>query len=108
MAFTIFDLINIYNFGYHCQQFICMKWGSRYGPNFVNRLYNSIKRHTKKPTNLYCFTDNKDGINKNVICNLLPEINLPNTMNTPWRKISVWQFPLCQLSGDILFWILIW
>ena len=89
---------------FNLQTIICMKWGSRYGSNFVNRLYNSIKRHTKRPTNLYCFTDNKDGINKNVICNPLPKINLPQTItNTPWRKISVWQYPLDQLKGDVLF-----
>ena len=27
-----------------------MKWGTRYGPEFVNRLYSSIKRHTLRPT----------------------------------------------------------
>ena len=81
-----------------------MKWGTRYGPDFVNRLYNSIKRHTKKPTSLYCFTDNTDGINKDVICDPLPEINLPKAIaNTPWRKVSVWQYPLNKLNGDVLF-----
>ena len=86
------------------QTIICMKWGPRYGPNFVNRLYNSIKRHTKKPTSLYCFTDNTDGINKDVICNPLPEINIPKAIaNTPWRKVSVWQYPLNKLNGDVLF-----
>ena len=81
-----------------------MKWGTRYGPDFVNRLYSSIKRHTKRPTKFYCFTDNNIGINKNVICKQLPKINLPkNISNTPWRKLSIWQYPLDQLKGDILF-----
>lgn len=81
-----------------------MKWGSRYGPEFVNRLYNSIKKHTKKKTQLYCFTDNELGVNKGIICRPLPLISLPKPISfTPWRKLSVWQFPLCGLSGDILF-----
>ena len=81
-----------------------MKWGSLYGPEFVNRLYTSIKRHTKKTTKVYCFTDNTKGIDKNVICKPLPPINLPNIISlTPWRKLSIWQFPLYDLTGDVLF-----
>jgi hypothetical protein len=81
-----------------------MKWGSRYGPEFVNRLYTSVKRHTKKTTKVYCFTDDTKGIDKNVICKPLPPINLPNIISiTPWRKLSIWQFPLYDLTGDVLF-----
>ena len=86
------------------QTIICMKWGSRYGPEFVNRLYSSVKRHTKRETSLYCFTDDVHGIDKNVICRPLPKISLPESISlTPWRKLSVWQYPLNDLSGDILF-----
>ena len=86
------------------QTIICMKWGSRYGPEFVNRLYNSIKRHTKRTTKLYCFTEDIKGINKNIICKPLPKIKLPRAISsTPWRKVSVWQYPLANLNGDILF-----
>ena len=81
-----------------------MKWGSRYGPEFVNRLYASIKRHTKKATKVYCFTDDSKDINEHVICKPLPEVKLPNIISlTPWRKLSVWQFPLYNLKGDVLF-----
>ena len=81
-----------------------MKWGHRYGPEFVNRLNKSIKRHTKKKTMLICYTDNSDGIDKDISCKPLPNINLPQEISsTPWRKISVWQYPLNYLKGDILF-----
>ena len=86
------------------QTIICMKWGSRYSSEFVNRLYSSIKRHTKKETVLYCFTDDTRGINKEVLCQPLPKINLPKSIYlTPWRKLSVWQYPLYDLVGDVLF-----
>ena len=86
------------------QTIICMKWGSRYDSVFVNRLYSSIKRHTTRLTRLYCFTDNPQGISKEVFCEPLPKINLPDTIAlTPWRKLSVWQFPLKKLEGDVLF-----
>ena len=81
-----------------------MKWGSRYGHEYVNRLYKSIKRNTKRPTKLYCFTDDALNINKNIICKPLPKISLPETIAyTPWRKMSLWQDPLYDLKGDVLF-----
>ena len=81
-----------------------MKWGSKYGHEYVNRLFKSIKKHTKRPTQLYCFTDNTKNINKNIICKPLPKISLPETIAyTPWRKMSLWQHPLYDLKGDILF-----
>ena len=81
-----------------------MKWGSRYGHEYVNRLYKSIKKHTKRSTVLYCFTDDTSNIDKNIICKPLPNISLPETIAcTPWRKMSLWQDPLYDLKGDVLF-----
>ena len=64
------------------QTIICMKWGTRYDSEYVNRLYRSIKRHTTRKTKLICFTDNDIGISSNVICKPLPKINLPK-LNLP-------------------------
>ena len=81
-----------------------MKWGSRYNHEFVNRLYYSILKHTKNKTRLICFTDDSKGIDDNVICKDLPEMTLPKQISmTPWRKLSVWQEPLLNLKGDVLF-----
>ena len=81
-----------------------MKWGNRYNYQYVNRLYKSILRHTRNKTRLICFTDNKSKIDKEVLCLPLPNIKIPNQISfTPWRKLSVWQFPLHDLKGDVLF-----
>ena len=86
------------------QQIICMKWGLRYSASYVNKLYNSILRHTNRKTQLICFTDNEVGINENVICKPIPKIRLPRHMETsPWKKLSIWQSPLDPLLGDVLF-----
>lgn len=86
------------------QTIVCMKWGSRYGPEFVNRLYSSIVRQTKRTTRLVCFTDDATGVNPAVQVEPIPDIKLPpDLINLPWRKLVMWKSPLADLSGDVLF-----
>ncbi len=47
--------------------FISMKWGEKYGADYVNKLYNGIKKNfTIKPFLFYCITEKKDGLNENI------------------------------------------
>lgn len=86
------------------QTIICMKWGTRYGSEYVNRLYGAIQRQTTNPTRLVCFTDDPSGINDAVQIEPIPEINLPpDLINLPWRKLAMWKYPLADLEGDVLF-----
>jgi hypothetical protein len=86
------------------QTVICMKWGTRYGPDYVNRLYSMMKRHTARPTRLVCYTDEAQGINSNVAVYPLPYIELPEYRRWfPWRKISLWQKELEGISGEVLY-----
>lgn len=81
-----------------------MKWGTRYGPEFVNRMWAAVQRNTARPTRLVCLTDDVTGIDPDVQCHSIPEINLSaDLINTPWRKLTLWQTPLADLSGDVLF-----
>jgi hypothetical protein len=81
-----------------------MKWGTRYGPDYVNRLYSMIERHTAQPTRLVCYTDESEGINSNVQVYPLPYIELPEYRRWfPWRKISLWQKELQGISGEVLY-----
>ena len=54
-----------------------MKWGDRYDHNYVNNLYKSILKFTKRKTQLICFTDDLTNIYKEVICKPLPAIKIP-------------------------------
>lgn len=86
------------------QTVICMKWGTRYGPEFVNRLWSAVERNTSRPTRLVCLTDDATGIDPAVQCHPIPDIDLPPELAmTPWRKLTLWKHPLADLSGDILF-----
>ena len=86
------------------QTVICIKWGTRYGADYVNRLANMIRRNAKRPTRLVCFTDDRTGVDPWVEIAPLPDINIPERVAwTPWRKLSLWQYPLHDLEGDVMF-----
>jgi hypothetical protein len=38
-------------------QIVCVKWGTKYGPEGVNRLYRAVRRHTRAPFRFVCITD---------------------------------------------------
>lgn len=86
------------------QTVICIKWGTLYGPEYVNKLYSMVKRNTRRPLRFICFTDNNNGIDPEVEVRDLPPISLPPEMiNKPWRKVSLWQRELSDLTGQVLF-----
>jgi len=51
-------MIEIYSF----------KWGNKYGPEYVNRLYGSLLKHCDLPFNYTCITDDSQGI--------IPQVNI--------------------------------
>ena len=86
------------------QTVICIKWGTRYGVDYVNRLASMVFRNTVRPTRLVCFTENPSGIDPRVETQPLPPIGIPERVQwTGWRKLSLWQAPLHDLAGDVLF-----
>ena len=86
------------------QTIVCMKWGTRYPSDYANRLWSMIKRNTKRPTRLVCYTDDAAGLDPEIIAYPLPPIVLPDRVAwTPWRKISLWAPSLLGVSGNVLF-----
>lgn len=47
--------------------FITLKWGTKYGPEYVNRLYKTLLNIYSGDFDFYCFTDNFSGLNENII-----------------------------------------
>jgi hypothetical protein len=81
-----------------------MKWGKLYGPEYVNRLYNMVKRNLTIPHRFVCFTDDATGIDSGVETFPMPEIPLPEShKNLPWRKIGLFSPKLADLEGQALF-----
>ena len=48
-------------------QIICIKWGTKYSPDYIEKLFRGIQRNTSKEFSFVCFTDNSDGINEEKI-----------------------------------------
>lgn len=82
---------------------ICMKWGAKYGPEYVNKLHSMVSRHLSLPHRFVCFTDDRTGIVPGVECLPLPEMNLPPGKERGWRKLSTFVNPLFDLTGPTLF-----
>jgi hypothetical protein len=40
---------------------VCMKWGDKYGPEYVNKLYSMVRRHLHKEYRFICLTDTTIG-----------------------------------------------
>ncbi|MFT3666246.1 glycosyl transferase [Piscinibacter sp.] len=74
------------------KQLVCVKWGTMYGPEYVNRLYGMVSRHITGPFRLVCLTDDRSGIRAEVECLALPELGCPHPQRTmgKWRKQILW------------------
>lgn len=69
----------------------CLKWGDKYGPNYVNNLYNMVERNLSLPYTFVCFTEDPTGLNPNIVVQPLPDI-----------KTSGWWFKTA-IFGDLGF-----
>jgi len=84
---------------------LCMKWGTRYGPEYVNRIYGMVARNLSGDFRVVCFTDDRRGIRPEVECHDLPDLGCPVPTNAPgkFRKLALWNADLAGLQGTALF-----
>lgn len=80
---------------------LCMKWGTRYGPEYVNRLYRMVKRNMTGPFQFVCFTDDAEGLDAGIDVRPLPPFEgVPEHLAVkPWRKLTLWRD---DLGDDLL------
>ncbi len=83
---------------------VCMKWGTLYGADYVNRLYAMTRRNLKRPFRFMCFTDNTEGLAQGIEHAPIPEMRVDAPYeNTPWRKLALYAPQLADLEGTALF-----
>ncbi|AXQ95953.1 glycosyl transferase (plasmid) [Cereibacter azotoformans] len=87
------------------KQVICINWGTKYGPRFINRLYAMVARNITPPFTFTCFTDNDTGIRPEVDCQPLPPLDfvMPKNTKGKWPKARLWSPTLGSLTGPVLF-----
>jgi hypothetical protein len=78
---------------------VCLKYGNKYSAEYVNKLYNSVKRNLTVPFEFVCITEDSTGINPNVVIKDLP---ITNGVTGWWYKPFVFD-PNIDLKGTILF-----
>jgi hypothetical protein len=76
---------------------LCLKHGNKYSADYVNKLYNMVKRHCTLDYEFVCLTDNPKGINPNV--KILP---LPGGISGWWCKPYMFSKDL-PINGTILY-----
>jgi hypothetical protein len=85
------------------QTVLCLKWGTRYGSEYVNRLYSMAMRNTNRPLRVVCFTDDPTGIREEVDIRAMPEFDLPEKMRGhPFRRMFIFKKELDGLEGNLL------
>ncbi|MCY4393786.1 MAG: hypothetical protein OXC10_01440 [Rhodospirillaceae bacterium] len=83
---------------------LTLKWGDRYGPVFVNRLYRAIDRHLARPFRFLCFTDDGSGLLPQIEPHPLPSLDLPEyKARSTWLKLGLFADGLADMEGDCLF-----
>ena len=86
------------------RQVMCMKWGTLYDADYVNRLYSMVRRNVTGDLDFVCMTDDATGIREEVRCLPCPEVpQLGDKQNQTWRKLALWQPQLYDLKGEFLF-----
>lgn len=86
------------------KQIICIKWGSKYGPEYVNRLRGMIARNITPPFRLFCFTDDAAGLHPDIEVRPLPVFDYEAPVRTrgKWPKSRLWG-DLGDVTGVVLF-----
>lgn len=88
---------------------LCIKWGTRYGSEYVNRLYHGVRRHIAAPLRFVCLTDDASSIDAGVEIHPLPITPFDEAAfdakrgGETWRKLGLFQPGLVGLEGDTLF-----
>lgn len=89
---------------------LCIKWGRKYGPEYVNRLHSMVRRHLTRPHRFVCLCDDGEGIDANIEVRPIPPVGFdpfdkraPWTFGHGWLKLTSFADPLHDLQGPTLF-----
>ena len=76
---------------------LCLKHGTKYSSEYVNRLYNMVKRNCTLNFEFICLTDDPNGINKDIKI-----LSLPGGLSGWWCKPYIFSKDL-PINGTVLY-----
>lgn len=89
---------------------LCIKWGTKYGPEYVNHLRAMVARNLTRPFRFVCLTDDAKGIASDIEVREIPKVGFkdfderqPWTFGHGWLKLTSFADPLYDLMGTTLF-----
>jgi len=85
---------------------VCLKWGNKYGPEYVNRLYRGIQRNIDGSRisgyRFWCFTDDARGLNPEIKVHDLP---CSTRLEIWWNKLWLFSEDMPVDRGSKIFYV---
>ena len=78
---------------------VCVKAGTKYGPEYANRLAAMVRRNASVPLRVVCFTDDPRGLDAGVEPQPLPAEGLHGW----WNKVALFGETLPGVEGRVLY-----
>lgn len=75
---------------------VCVKWGKRYPPVYVNRLYHAVAKNLTIPHEFLCLTDDPAGVE-------CETARLDAMLTGWWHKVTLFRRDPYGITGRILF-----
>lgn len=89
---------------------ICIKWGTKFGPEYVNRLHSMVKRNITRDYRFICLTDRAEGIETDIDVRDIPLTGIQAfdereawVYTHGWLKVSTFVKTLHDIKGPTLF-----
>jgi hypothetical protein len=80
----------------------CLKYGNKYGPEYVNTLYSMVKRNCTLDFEFVCFTENAEGLDENIRVEEIPPFPAMKGAIGWWYKPMFFNKKL-PIRGTILY-----
>jgi hypothetical protein len=82
----------------------CMKWGTKFSGEDVNRLYRMVRRWLPGEFRFVCLTDNADGLLAEITPLPIPDVPIVgHRSDRGWRKLGLFASDLGGVPGDALY-----
>lgn len=79
---------------------VCLKWGTKYSADYVNRLFHMVGRNMTRPFRFYCLTEDPARLDAGIVPLAL---EISPDLTGWWYKLALFREDFFGLSGNILY-----